>query len=126
MCILHYKLSALVVHYGLSKILLSGELLVEVLEIVAYFRLVRRFKLFAQEFFRIEASEELMRKHFLQVALGAQALLLVLIQQLLYQISRDRGNFNTVFHLVGEGNGAFLDQEVHSVLVTMEEGWDTN
>ncbi len=109
MCILHYKLSALVVHYGLSKILLRGELLVEVLEIVAYFRLIRRFELLAQEFVCVKASEELMRKHFLQVALGAQALLLVLIQQLLYQISSDRGNFDPVFHLVREGHGAFLD-----------------
>jgi len=70
-CILKNELSVFVVDDRLRKVLLLRQLLIEVLQVVANLRLVRRLDLLRQQLLHVQAREKRVGQHLLEVALGS-------------------------------------------------------
>jgi len=109
----------------LSHLGLLNQLLVEVGEVVRDLGLVGGNQLLLFELFEVEVLEPGVREDLFD-AVGSESLSAVLVEELHNEVLGFVGHVDLVADGVGEVHGALLNEEVHSVLVTMEEGRNTD
>ncbi len=73
----------------------------------------------------INSSKERMSKNFINVAYSTKPLFPVLIQQLLDNILSTRTDSDSVLGWIRKVHWALLYQEIHSVLILVEEWWNS-
>ena len=104
---------------------LRGQVLVEVGEIVLHSWHVRWRDLFSNKLFNVQVGEPRMCQNLID-AISTETLGAVLVKQLNNQVLSFWADRDAMAHWVGEAHGTLTNQEIHSVLVTVEEWWDAN
>jgi len=104
---------------------LRRQVLVKVGEVILDTWHVRRSQLFLHERVHVEIGEPRVCQDLVN-AIGTKTLRSVLVEELHDEILRLGRHSDSVADGVREAHRALSDQEVHSVLVSVEEGWDTH
>jgi hypothetical protein len=110
---------------GVGHLLHSGQLRVEVGEVLADGGLIRGRELLTQKLLHVEVREPLVGQNLLDT-LGTKAGFAAFVEQPEDQVLGVGRHLNLVTDGIREVDVRLFDQKVHSMLVTVEEWWDSH
>lgn len=103
-----------------------NELLIEVLEVAIYLRHVLGLQLFLQQSIKVEIFKEWMSQYLLNATICSYSLPLVLFEKLVDEVLGIFRDENVMLLRNWVSDLSLFDQEVHSVLIFVEEWRNTN
>ena len=109
------------------ELLFSHESLVEELELsLVNFWLVLWINLLLHKLFNIEILKEWVLQYLFDVSSSTNSLIFLFVQELGDEVLGIWRDVDLVLLWNWEGHAGLLDEEVHSMLIFVEEWWDTN